>query len=235
MYFIAVLNFADISRNFRTNAISLLSTPERTRYSKYLHTTDADSFLFGRYITRQLIAQFTNLDPTEIDIVIDTDSGKPYIKDQLILFSISHSGTYVAVAISEKPIGIDLQIHNQTDFTIFYPYFTPEERLYADKSVDNFYTLWTSIEAVAKITSIGFNEALNKRIPHIHKHLIGYSLDNHEYFLQTIKTNEPTLSIATTEKVLIREHYDAPTTIVNALHLTTNLLKIYSDSEERLR
>ena len=71
-------------------------------------------------------------------------------KNGEIFFSISHKKNYVAVAISRKEIGIDLEILQERDKSLFN-YFTEKEWSNLEgKNWQNFYILWTAKEALIK-------------------------------------------------------------------------------------
>lgn len=203
MYRLVILDVSLIERDITASALQLLSPPELTRYKNYHHASDAQVFLFGRYLTKQLIASYTKQHPATIIIVADDLTEKPYEQQHKVEFSISHSGNYVAVAVALKPVGVDVQIHDQQDLTIFDTFFNDNEREYAHQSPGHFYQLWTAIESLAKITGLGFNESLKKRRSTMKKAIENFTLDSNLYFIQEPRLNETlTVSIATVEPVV---------------------------------
>ena len=65
-------------------------------------------------------------------------------------FSISHKKNHVAIIVSEKPIGIDLEILKKRNKSLF-TYFTEKEwKNLEGKNWKNFYFLWTAKEALIK-------------------------------------------------------------------------------------
>jgi len=42
--------------------------------------------------------------------ILRTEAGKPFIEGNPLFFSITHSGKRGAVAVSEKPVGVDLEL-----------------------------------------------------------------------------------------------------------------------------
>ncbi|HEY8992959.1 MAG TPA: 4'-phosphopantetheinyl transferase superfamily protein [Candidatus Microsaccharimonas sp.] len=203
MYRVIIIDISLIDSAVTTNAMHLLSPTELTRYKNYRHESDARLFLFGRYLTKHLIASHTRQHPAAIVIVADTMTEKPYERHHKVEFSISHSGNYVAVAVAIKPVGLDIQIHDQKDFTIFDTFFNNDERTYAHQSPRHFYQLWTAIESLAKVTGLGFNESLKKRKTTIEKAVENFTLDDTLYVIHEPRVNETlTLSIVTVEPVL---------------------------------
>ncbi len=90
------------------------------------------------------------------------DNGKPIIEGKKINFSISHSGDYVAVAISKKPVGVDIQEMRDIDFNARKLVFNEQdEKLFQESAnkVDTFYSLWVSKEAKFKMDQTQFKNA----------------------------------------------------------------------------
>ena len=69
-------------------------------------------------------------------------------------FSISHSGNYVAVAVSNAPIGVDIQKYNgEKVLDVAKKFFTEAEKRQlakSDNKVDCFYLTWCKKEALWK-------------------------------------------------------------------------------------
>ena len=87
------------------------------------------------------------------------DNGKPIIEGKKINFSISHSGDYVAVAISKKPVGVDIQEMRDVDLDARKLVFNEQdEKLFQESTnqVDMFYSLWVSKEAKFKMDQTQF-------------------------------------------------------------------------------
>ena len=69
-------------------------------------------------------------------------------------FSISHSGSYVAVAVSERPVGVDIQKYNgEKVLDVAKKFFTEAEKRQlaeSDGKIDCFYLTWCKKEALWK-------------------------------------------------------------------------------------
>lgn len=78
--------------------------------------------------------------------------GKPFIENSLN-FNISHSGDYLAVAVSNNEIGIDLQKNKTVKESILKRICSEKEMMYIDDSGDKnfeFTKIWTKKEAFVK-------------------------------------------------------------------------------------
>ena len=89
-----------------------------------------------------------------------TPGGKPYFASRDLFFSISHAKDTVAVALSDTPVGIDIEfIDGRRDIlSLSRRFFAPDEHNAISESnspLDDFFALWTKKEALAKITGEG--------------------------------------------------------------------------------
>lgn len=108
------------------------------------------------------------------------EHGKPYFPDAPdVHFSISHSGAFWVCAFSDRPVGIDLQVHggkrrdrDAADAAhdmnrIAERFFHPAERRYLqrhtcdipEKMEQDFYDIWAAKESYVKYTGNGIGES----------------------------------------------------------------------------
>lgn len=90
------------------------------------------------------------------------EHGKPYIAgDKPIHFSLSHSGEYVFLAVSDREVGADIQQMKEVDFDKLAKHFMTEEELNRwqvetpEIKKELFYQLWAGKEAYLKLTGEG--------------------------------------------------------------------------------
>ncbi|MGF6375690.1 4'-phosphopantetheinyl transferase [Clostridiales Family XIII bacterium PM5-7] len=94
--------------------------------------------------------------------------GAPYLLGEgTTCCSISHSGEYDVLAVSDEPIGVDLQVHRgeARGELIANRFFHREEAEYLrhHQSDDSkFYKVWTAKESYVKFTKTGIDEAFGK-------------------------------------------------------------------------
>ena len=113
-----------------------------------------------------LIQAVRNIDPqVSLPLVIQTkETGKPYFADIPLFFSLSHSGDYVACAVADYEIGLDIQCIRPLDERLVHRCFTPQEQsiLRESKNPDNmFTTLWSIKESYLKATGQGLSGGLS--------------------------------------------------------------------------
>lgn len=98
------------------------------------------------------------------DLQIDIDNkeikansyGKPYFVDVPLFFNISHSKNLCAVAISDKPVGIDIQVVSRCNKKVAQRYFDKKSllHLYISPNKNNAFTKgWTTYESTLKLFS----------------------------------------------------------------------------------
>ncbi len=133
--------------------------------------------------------------------ILRTDSGKPYFEgDQPLSFSISHSGTLVAVALFDTPsmsVGIDIELTGRKiNFEgLSKRFFTADEsKEFNQHGADApaFLEIWTKKEAMAKLVGDGLASLASK----------GYN-DNELYFSThkaCINKSDAIMSICHTDK-----------------------------------
>ena len=91
---------------------------------------------------------------------------KPYISDNKnIYFNLSHSGKMVLSAISDRELGVDIEINDPTiDLNIAKHYFYNSEYeniMNSKNSPDEFFRYWVLKESYMKYTGLGMNLKLD--------------------------------------------------------------------------
>lgn len=95
------------------------------------------------------------------------EKGKPMLKGSLDkFFNISHSGDWVVCAISDKEVGIDIELLKRARLNIANRFFTSNEisllnTLKGKVQDKQFFTLWTAKESYLKYLGTGLTKALN--------------------------------------------------------------------------
>lgn len=93
-------------------------------------------------------------------LIID-NNGKPRLKSGDVFFNLSHSNEFVALAVANQPVGIDIEQIAEVCWPAAKKVFSREqyEKLHdmdAKEQRFTFTKLWTSTEAVLKLTGTGF-------------------------------------------------------------------------------
>lgn len=144
--------------------LPLISPERRQAVNKYRNETDKLTSLYAEVILRNEVMLLTGLDNEKI-IIKKSKSGKPYLDGLAdVHFSISHSDRYLAVAVHDKEIGIDIEVINKARMKVAKRFFMPQEYefiLNADSIDEAFYYIWTRKEAYVKYTGEGLKRELD--------------------------------------------------------------------------
>lgn len=95
----------------------------------------------GRKILSYILEKSYNIKPE-----IFEENQKPYVKNNPIYFSISHSKYLVGVAFDNNPIGLDIEFKRKRDYKKILKYLNFDK----EASEEEFFQLWTVYEAEYK-------------------------------------------------------------------------------------
>lgn len=93
--------------------------------------------------------------------IVRDENGKPYFEGGEVRFSLSHAGEYVACALSDAPVGCDIEQICDADLRIAERFFSKEEyeNILSEKTAEGrserFFRYWTLKESFAKVTGKG--------------------------------------------------------------------------------
>ena len=121
--------------------------PETAKRIKNYRTDDRKRTLAGRYLLKKMIKELYGREEFSLEF---NENGKPYL--DFCFFSISHSGDFAVCAVSDCPVGVDIERMKSFKQRERYMLFTQRESEYVNKSdsPNRFYTLWTRKEAYVK-------------------------------------------------------------------------------------
>lgn len=150
--YISGLSDEDIDRWHNTAPRDRISAVERKR-------NEADRL---RSILGDVLAVRTINDITcRTDIVLKRDaSGRPYVDSLPLFISVSHSGSIAVCAVSDRPVGIDVEQIKKRSFKLTDRIFSKDEIAYISGSAKRFFEVWTAKEAYAKMTGEGIRAVL---------------------------------------------------------------------------
>ena len=107
-----------------------------------------------------MVSDFAGIAPGKVKVAIDCYK-KPYLPlHPDIHFNLSYSDAYIACAVSDVPVGVDIEVMKPRSMKIAHRFFTPYELAYitaieAEKLV-RFYEIWTKKESAIKMWGTGF-------------------------------------------------------------------------------
>lgn len=131
---------------------------------RYRRDIDRKIRIYSDILIRCLISMKSGIKYREIDIKASR-TGKPFLTCYPYYeFNISHTRTAVAAALSEKPVGVDIERVRDIDISIANKIFSDRELawLYSKAEDQNlrFFEIWTKKEALAKYYGTGLSNNL---------------------------------------------------------------------------
>ncbi|MFD0589633.1 4'-phosphopantetheinyl transferase family protein [Paenibacillus sp. GCM10027627] len=164
---IIVLKIPSIMETDRYNwLLEVVSEEKRTKVKRLRLLKDTHRTLLGEALVRAAIVSRLGLSNEHIRFV-ENEFGKPALCGfEKFQFNISHSGDWVAVFLSDVPIGIDVEEIRPIDTNIAESYMAPAE--YEDimdknerERLSYFYDLWTLKESYIKAKGEGLSIPLH--------------------------------------------------------------------------
>ena len=176
--------------------LPLVSHEKQDRIKRFHAFRDKRNCLLGDILVQVEISRITGLKNAQLHFAVN-ERGKPYLIDcPNIHFNISHSGDYIACAISEEPVGIDIEQIKSADIHIAHRFFAMDEVEYiqSDDANSRFYEVWTMKESRIKLEGLG-----------LYKPLSSFSVfDSTEqgfvYYHEVLKNKETICYVCTTKK-----------------------------------
>lgn len=102
------------------------------------------------------------------DQLVRNEHGKPEIADGTAFFNLAHSGPYVVLAISDRPVGVDIEHTKRMSFKVAKRIMRKEQldRLEGFENESEAFQIeltkyWTQYEAIMKLVGTGFSGELD--------------------------------------------------------------------------
>jgi len=109
---------------------------------------------YSELFTRKVLGKWLDVDGSSLTICID-EFGKPYLRDYPNLhYNLSHKKGAIVCAVSEEPVGVDIESVNEFNKRVAERFFTQNEQKYIFNTRKNqevrFAKIWTRKEAYVK-------------------------------------------------------------------------------------
>jgi 4'-phosphopantetheinyl transferase len=174
---VQVENIHDLFRDIDIRDLNWLTDTELARYQSIKMSNRKNQFLVGHYLIRKLASELSGNSFGDWEYFLAT-KGQRQLKCGLpgteeFYCSISHSGEWIAAAISPTPVGIDIETFGKArDFLAIADHVFSTAEVDQLKECDpkelkqQFYLHWTLKESVAKQFGIGLKfEVSRSHIP----------------------------------------------------------------------
>lgn len=155
----------------RQHLLSLLCVSRREKVEKIKIAASYDAHLIASWLLeKELKAAIGQKTKTEVSALHFSyqDNGKPYLADHpKLCFNLSHSGSYVAIAIADSTVGVDIEVNARKEQAIARRFFHSREQAYLmeqgvseEQWKTEFQKIWTMKEAYLKYTGEGLRKPL---------------------------------------------------------------------------
>lgn len=154
---------------------------KRERILRQRVKQNADTMLVGAALASHLLFETFRI-PLSRQYIVYDPYGKPYLRDYPdVHFNISHSGMYVACAVADRPVGIDVQMISEYKPNVADRVCSKAELAKiaaSDNPAAEFTKLWTRKEAYVKWTGEGIGRIMSPVKQMEHVCLTTYSLND---------------------------------------------------------
>jgi len=148
---------------------TLLDQAERERRDRYAFEADRARFAVGAALLRLVAGRMLGVAPERVAVdrscrTCGRPHGKPGLGEGNPHLSVSHSGSYVAVAACpEAPVGVDVEhAARRTDYQALVKHVLSPEEAPAAVDAASFLRYWVRKEALIKATGDGLGAGLRK-------------------------------------------------------------------------
>lgn len=154
-----ILNIKDLTEGDFAAAFESMSSERKARCLRFNFAEDRRRMAFGEMLLRKLISKEFN---SENILIKNLPSGKPvaFADNKEIYVSISHSGDFVAAALCDNEVGIDLEVTREVKPDFIKKVLSADELEFVNESNDKtmaFLKVWTAKEAYLKLTGEGLS------------------------------------------------------------------------------
>lgn len=140
----------------------LLLSPERVGRAERMEKKQARLSLCAALLLQKALSVSGLLGEGEpLPLLAQKPGGKPYFPDRAFEFSLSHAGGRVLCALSDRPVGCDLERFRTPPAAFAGRWFSPEEQDWLAlapsprEACERFFLLWTLKESYGKMTGEG--------------------------------------------------------------------------------
>jgi len=169
MYNIFYYDINKMSDDLYLSELESLELSRKKEILKKADINDRKRSLAGDILIKKYLSKLYGTPKEEIEIK-KGKHGKPYVLNLPAHFNVSHSGNYTVVAISDRPIGVDIEIIRDFSAILAKKLFNEDELKYISgtgpsrkKSLmqQSFYQIWTAKEAYLKYLGTGISGGVN--------------------------------------------------------------------------
>lgn len=158
-----------MSDELYSKEFELLDYARQKEILKKADINDRKRSLAGDILVKKYLSKLYGTQKEKIEIKKGKHK-KPYVINLPAHFNVSHSGNYTVVAISDRPIGIDIEVIKEFSAITAKKLFNEDELKYISGNSSTrkkslmqkcFYEIWTAKEAYLKYLGTGISGGIN--------------------------------------------------------------------------
>lgn len=142
----------------------IISTKRYDKMQRFYFEADKIRSLFAEVLLRFALKKHFKIEGADVEFEVN-EFGKPYLKGiPEIHFNVSHSGNWVICAVSQSPVGVDVEEIKNKNLEIAERFYTKEEYESLLASADKnelFIRYWTLKESYVKAEGKGMSIAFD--------------------------------------------------------------------------
>ncbi|MBR2715076.1 MAG: 4'-phosphopantetheinyl transferase superfamily protein [Ruminococcus sp.] len=171
-----IFNINDLSEKEYIRYYSFMNDEKKNRVDHLSKKSDKIRLVVGDMMARKAVSKWCAVREESIKFE-KGPHGKPYAKNLKAEFNISHSHDMVVCAVSDKPVGIDIEKIRPINLSVAKRICTEDELLYLFgftpentdfthcenyEVLERFFRLWTAKEAFVKHSGEGLSIGLKR-------------------------------------------------------------------------
>lgn len=153
-----MLKIPEISDEYFCELLSYVSEKRRSRIQRLHDDRKQRQSAFAELLLRAVLCVKKGMQ-NELLVLRKTPKGKPYLPESRFEFSLSHTESLAAAAVSDCPVGVDVELIRKIDERLCQRFFSKQEQEYVfSESSDRqnrFFEIWTRKEAAVKRSGEG--------------------------------------------------------------------------------
>lgn len=159
-----IKRMSDFSEEKKDEFFSFLDKEKKTEYLSSTNENRKNSILLSQGFAKEKISEMFSIDKKNIVFSV-TNLGKPFCKSHPeIYFSLSHSEDFLALVISDREVGIDIEKIREAKANLIRRVCSENEikKIYSSENPDMAFTeIWTKKEAYLKALGTGIDRELS--------------------------------------------------------------------------
>ena len=151
--------YTELGEPFQEDCPFPLSEYRRQKLSKVKAPSLRRQMIAAEWLLIKAVRDYAPQTTLPLEITC-AERGKPRFRELPLCFSLSHSGPFVACAIADHEIGLDIQETVQDKAFLAERFFSAEEKRFLQEQRDQdraFTALWALKESYLKATGEGFS------------------------------------------------------------------------------